>query len=175
MTTRRASEGRRTKPRELPKRVAESQRDQFLALSVTLTGFDSAELHGTGMLDTYYALIPSIAGEPIFGDLLTCWRNIATRGSGKRSLIERLVAEEMFDDPDLGPLARNLALLWYTGSWFQLPGAWRNAHGASARDLTHVVSTKSYTEGLVWPAMNTHPQAAKQPGYASWAIKPKGA
>ena len=54
----------------------------------------------------------------------------------------------------------------------QLPAAWRNVHGAWANDVTFVVSTQSYTEGLVWKAIHTHPPAAKQPGYGSWALPP---
>lgn len=150
-----------------------SQLDQFVTLSVTLTGFDGAELWSTGMMDTYRELVPSIVGDAIFGDLLTRWHDIVDRGSGRQDDIDRLVTEEMLEDPTLGPVARNLAALWYTGMWYQLPGAWRNVHGASARDLTHVVSPQAYRESLVWKAIFTHPQAAKQPGYASWALPPK--
>ena len=56
--------------------------------------------------------------------------------------------------------------------WFQLPAEWRNVHGAWANDVTFVVSPQSYTEGLVWKAIHTHPPAAKQPGYGSWALPP---
>jgi hypothetical protein len=28
-------------------------------------------------------------------------------------------------------------------------------------------------EGLVWDAIGSHPQGAKQPGYASWALPPR--
>ena len=80
--------------------------------------------------------------------------------------------DQILDDPDLGPIARNVATLWYLGMWNQLPAAWRNKHGAWANDVTFVVSPQSYTEGLVWKAIHTHPPAAKQPGYGSWALPP---
>jgi hypothetical protein len=154
-------------------RTRASQLDQFLTLSATLTGFSTVELWGTGMVSTYYALVPSIVGEAIFGDLLTRWHDIVVRGAGRPRYVDRLVGAEMLDDPALGPVARNLGTLWYTGMWYQLPGAWRNLHGASALDLTHVVSPRAYEEGLVWKAILTHPPAAKQPGFASWAMAPK--
>lgn len=162
------------KPRTQPASgTGGSQLEQFLALSVTLTGFDSAELWGTGMVHAYYGLVPSIAGEAVFGDLLTRWHNIVVRGSGQPRYIDQLVTSEMLDDPKLGPVARNVAALWYTGVWNQLPVAWRNVWGANARDLTHVVSARGYEEGLVWKAIFSHPPAAKQPGFASWALPPK--
>jgi hypothetical protein len=82
------------------------------------------------------------------------------------------VKEQLFEDPDYGPIARNLTALWYTGQWSQLPAEWRNAQGAWANDTTYVVSPSAYVEGLVWKAMGTHPKAAKQPGYGSWALPP---
>jgi hypothetical protein len=149
-----------------------SQLEQFVGLSVILTGFGVAELWGTGMVPTYRALIPSIVGEAHFGELLTRWRDIAIRGSGDLDYLEELVTTELLQDDQLGPIARNVATLWYLGMWYQLPAAWRNVHGANARDTTFVVSSQSYSSGLVWTAMHTHPPAAKQPGYASWALPP---
>jgi hypothetical protein len=148
---------------------------QFTALSSFLTGFDEAELHGTGMMQVYFDLIPSIVGADVLGRLLTRWTNLYARGAGDERLLEELVTTGLFDDPDLGPIARNLAGLWYLGMWNQLPSAWRGVHGAFAADTTFIVSPQSYAAGLVWPALHTHPPAAKQPGYGSWALPPDGA
>ncbi|HVA56872.1 MAG: hypothetical protein WBQ26_08490 [Gemmatimonadaceae bacterium] len=147
---------------------------QFVGLSALITGFDAAELHGTGMTQTYFDLIPSIIGPDFFGRLLTRWANINARGAGDERLLEDLVTTELFEDAALGPIARNLAALWYLGMWNQLPSTWRNAHGAWAGDTTFVVSPQSYTGGLVWKALHTHPPAAKQPGFGSWALPPEG-
>jgi hypothetical protein len=144
----------------------------FRSLSVTLTGFSDAELSGTAMAQTYFTLIPSIVGEEKFGRLLAIWRDTYIRGQGDEPLLEKLVKEQIFEEPDLGPIARNVVTLWYLGMWFQMPASWRNKHGAWANDVTFVVSPQSYTEGLVWKAIHTHPPAAKQPGYGSWALPP---
>ena len=146
--------------------------DLCLSFSVTITGFSEAELHGTALAKTYFALIPSIVGEKHFGELLAIWYDTLVRGEGDEPLLEQLVKDQILDDPTLGPIARNVATLWYLGMWNQLPAAWRNVHGAWANDVTYVVSTQSYTEGLVWKAIHTHPPAAKQPGYGSWALPP---
>jgi hypothetical protein len=70
-------------------------------------------------------------------------------------------------------MARNIIKMWYTGNWAQLPQAWRNQHGAGARDVDHVISSQAYQEGLVWRAIGTHPQGAKQPGFGTWALPPR--
>jgi hypothetical protein len=152
----------------------ESSLELFLSFSATLTGFGAAELWATGMVRTYYALLPSIVGDRIFGELLSRWRDTYIRGEGDEPLLDELVTTQILDDPKFGPLARNLAALWYLGMWNQLPAEWRNVHGAWANDVTNVVSPKSYAEGLVWKAIHTHPPAAKQPGYGSWALPPEG-
>jgi hypothetical protein len=146
--------------------------EQFIRLSVMLTGFDEAELHGTGMVPTYYALIPSIVGEELFGRLLSRWSNIYMRGAGDESMLEHLLTSELLEDDTLGPLARNLGALWYLGMWNQLPAAWRNANGAWAGDTTYILSPRSYTAGLVWKAIHSHPPGAQQPGFGSWAMPP---
>jgi hypothetical protein len=146
--------------------------EQFLQLSVMLTGFDEAELHGTGMVKTYYALIPSIIGAELFGRLLSRWSNIYTRGAGDEQMLEHLLTTELLQDETLGPLARNLGALWYLGMWNQLPAAWRNTNGAWAGDTTYILSPQSYTAGLVWKAIHSHPPGAQQPGFGSWAMPP---
>lgn len=146
---------------------------QFVELSEALTGFDAAELWGTGQVRTYYALLPSIIGDAIFGQLMSRWQDTWIRGEGDEPLLEALVKEQILEDPALGPVARNLAYLWYTGGWNQLPADWRNVHGAWANDQTFIVSSAAYSEGLVWKAIHAHPTAAKQPGYGSWALPPE--
>ena len=73
----------------------------------------------------------------------------------------------ILDSPRYGPVARNVAMMWYLGTWTQLPRPWRNTFGATACDTDHVVSAAAYREGLVWPAAGMHPMSAKQPGFGS--------
>ena len=155
---------------EPPDRVTHSHAELFLSLSVALTGYDRAELQGTGLVDTYRRIVLSTVGEAAFGDLLTAWHEMLHLPAKKQhGALKKLLTE----NPYLGPVAQNLGYLWYTGSWQQLPWGWRNAHGANAADATRVVSKEAYVEGLVWRAMGTHPPGAKQPGFGSWAMKPE--
>ncbi len=147
-------------------------RRQFVALSVILTGFNDAELWGTGMVDPYLDWIRSIVGDPCLGDLLSASQGAIDAANGNEATLERLIRLNLLEDDLLGPLARNLIVLWYLGQWNQLPPDWRDAHGASALDQTCIVSPDAYAEGLVWKAIHTHPQGAKQPGFGSWSLPP---
>jgi hypothetical protein len=82
--------------------------------------------------------------------------------------------KEILGDPDLGPVARNIALLWYCGTWTALPDSWRSRNGAAAADTTHVVSAAAYQAGLQWSVVWAHPAGARQQGFGAWAIEPDG-
>ena len=50
--------------------------DQFVTLSVTLTGYDRAELFGTGMVEAFYGEMTTILGGRIVGELLSTWTRV---------------------------------------------------------------------------------------------------
>jgi hypothetical protein len=145
---------------------------RFTELSVALTGFDRAELWGTGMVRPYYAALSSIVGEHVVGKLLAEWASLAAQAGTDPARLAALIESRLLEDALLGPVTRNLTTLWYLGLWTQLPFEWSNEHGANARDVTHYVSGQAYKEGLVWAAIHVHPQGAKQPGFGSWSLPP---
>ena len=93
--------------------------DDFGALSAALTGYPSAELLGTGMAETYLGHFTAIVGEAFAARLWTIGHDVVHRAGHDLSTQLEL---RILDDPDLGPPARNLIVLWYTGQWVQLPG-----------------------------------------------------
>ena len=142
--------------------------DDFVSLSAALTGFSVAQLQGTGMAATYHAELVAIVGDDL---------TVALVREGCLTLrwpddVEEQLRLRVMEDPDLGPLARNLVVLWYTGGWVQLPAEWRDRNGASSLDADRLLSATSWTEGLVWPAIGAHPTGAKAPGFASWVGPP---
>ncbi|HEX3151849.1 MAG TPA: hypothetical protein VHR66_27505 [Gemmataceae bacterium] len=148
----------------------------FLTLSSALTGFTTADLQGTGLVDIYYNQTLDVIGSRITGILLLKWSAIRTEAGTFDPLDAKFkprIQKDIFDDPLVGPVARNVLLMWYTGNWYQMPGEWRQNYGASAGDQPHVVSAKAYQEGLMWRAIAAHPPAAKSPGFGSWAEPPK--
>ena len=127
---------------------------RFLEVSAELTGFCRVELAGTGMTAAYLAALDEVLPA---------------------GLVDRLLAESpgtVLDDPALGPVARNVILLWYRGAWSALPQDWRAAHGASPHDTDHVVSAAAYRAGLQWVAAGAHPAGAAPQGYGAWAAPP---
>ena len=161
-------------PQRAERTPSDQSRTRFVALSVILTGFDDAELWGTGMVDPYLGWLLSVVGDQFTGDLLSASQYAIDAAKGDEAKLEQLVRDNILADPTLGPIARNLIVLWYLGEWNQLPADWRDAHGASAMDQTCIISPDAYAQGLVWKAIHTHPTGAKMPGYASWSLPPYG-
>ena len=129
-----------------------SEKDLFLKISVALTGFNEAELEGTGMVDTYYQTIL----ENNTTDVITYFfRAVETIFEGSNSDEEKAIETVLMPATAFNGLAQNIITMWYLGNWGQ-----------------NVVSGKAYTQGLVWDAAETHPPGAKQPGYGTWSMPP---
>ena len=131
--------------------------ERFVALSAALTGFRAVDLWGTGQARAHLDLVLSVAGEGLGARLL------AADPDDTAALLA---------DPDLGPLARNVIVLWYLGQWDQMPRAWRDRHGAPPADVAHVASAAAFRAGLVWPAIGSHAMSADPPGFGSWSAPP---
>ena len=134
----------------------------FLQVSSDLTGFDRFELTSTGMAETYLTTLDRIVPAGLMDDLMAAWYDPDAI----------MVGRTPFDDPKIGPVARNIILLWYRGTWTGLPEAWRAAYGASPLDVDHLVSGAAYRAGLQWAAAGGHPAGADAQGYAAWAAPP---
>jgi hypothetical protein len=140
-------------------------REQFVALSVQLTGFGRVRLLGTGLADDYVRVVASALPTGVFEDLLTA--------AGEAPDAARIAA--IMRDPKLGPVARNVAVLWYCGTWSPLPEGWQQAYGTVSATPNGVVSAQAYQQGLQWVAAGAHPMGARQQGYGAWAERPTGA
>lgn len=143
---------------------------RFVAMSAALTGYDDAELWGTGMVQTYLTFAVNAVGARVVGDLLSAWNDLAIAEGPNPP--EHLMREMLLAPAEIGPVARNVVVMWYLGQWNQMPADWRDRHGANVADQNCVVSPDAYAQGLVWKAIGTHPQGAKMPGYGSWALPP---
>ena len=150
---------------------------RFLMLSALLTGYDRAELQGTGCAEDYWAHFRKVIPPEILTAFLVPVPEIAGceghAAPGPRER-DRRVRETYLADERLGQPARALIQLWYLGQWRPLPQDWRRAYGASRHDVAKVISTRAYREGLVWDAIGAHPMGAKQQGFGAWAAEPPG-
>lgn len=142
---------------------------EFLALSQVLTGFGRVLLAGTGQAGCYLGFLDAVLPAGMLDELLCATRSLP-EGAGR----EAAVGPAILDDPKLGPVARNIILLWYRGTWVTLPEDWRAAYGTSPLDTDHVVSAPAYQAGLQWVAAGAHPAGALQQGYGAWAAAPGG-
>ncbi|MFQ3197253.1 MAG: hypothetical protein ACI8R9_000631 [Paraglaciecola sp.] len=138
--------------------------DSFLAISAWLTGFEAIELQGTGMTSVYFSTLQkNITGanlEVFFAEarsvLLTAEKDPV---AAKARTLSHLMQNSSFNN-----LAKQIILMWYIGQWFPEPAG-------DARNSTQI-NAQSYVESLMWPAADTHPPGAKQPGFGSWAERP---
>ena len=142
-------------------KATSDQLETFYELSSALTGFDKIDLIGTGVGEEYFDELVQGAGEKHVKDLLAA----AKEAGGSTARIRK----NIWNDARLGPMARNVVLMWYLGSWYPLSEEWNREHRAdSERVPEHVVSAAAYQEALWAPAIGSHPRGAKPPGFGSW-------
>ena len=140
----------------------------FLDISVYLTGFSKIELQGTGMLETYFNTINANTNPLIVNAFYEEVRHILALDNDKK--IEEAIAEKLMPLDKYEGLAQQSILMWYMGTWSTLNYDEKTNTYSLINGV--VVSANAYTQGLVWEAAETHPPAAKQPGYDSWAHPP---
>jgi hypothetical protein len=137
------------------------QLEIFYELSSALTDFDKIDLVGTGVGEEYFGELVRNAGEAHVNKLLAEAKKAGTSPESIR--------KKIWDDKQLGPLARNLVLMWYLGSWYPLSEEWSKEHRPDLERVSeHVVSAVAYKEALWAPAIGAHPRGDKPPGFGSW-------
>ena len=146
--------------------------ERFLAFSSQVTAYSVFELRGTGLADAYLTTVEEVVGRQVLDEVLDRYdAAVASAEDGAR--LSELLRRDLFSDPRLGPIARNIVKMWYLGVWYELPQTWTDAYGAQQRDVAFAVSAAAYTEGLLWPSIGANPPGAKAPGYGSWAQPPR--
>ena len=145
----------------------------FIDFSEVLTGFSAYQLYGTGQAETYFKAVQDVLSAELVEEMLHLFGDVASEAQDDANQLREGMQRTILGDPKFGPIARNILKLWYAGSWYQLPEAWREAYGERENDIDFVVSAESYTEGLLWPAVGANPSGAKPFGYGTWADPPK--
>lgn len=133
----------------------EEEKKIFLEISVYLTGYDEIELLGTGMLEDYFNVVINQNNAGTAEAFLTDAGSILKNNKGNPEKINEEILSRLMPDSLYAGLAKNIITMWYMGSW-----------------MNEMVSSQSYTQGLIWNAAGTHPPGAKQPGYGSWHNPP---
>jgi hypothetical protein len=127
----------------------------FLQISSYLTGFNEAELLGTGMLNTYFKTVKENNSSLDVQLFIETAATIITEAKGNDQKLNNAIATRLMPSSCYNNLAQNIITMWYTGNW-----------------NNNVISPQSYVQGLIWDVAEAHPPGAKQPGYGSWSIPP---
>lgn len=146
--------------------------EDFVAISVVLTGYSRAELFGTGCAQEYWHQFRQVTPDLILTAFLADAQDLEKALAQDPDAVAQQIRSRYLASEKFGPLARSLIQLWYLGQWIPLPQAWRRSFGASRFDTARVISALAYKEGLVWDAIGAHPMGAKQQGFGAWAVAP---
>lgn len=135
----------------------------FLDISAWLTGFEAVQLQGTGMAQTYYDTLTGNSSAAAVAAFAQEARAVVALGAKDAGAAQARIQAGLMDT-GYNDMAKKIILMWYTGQWYPDP----------VNDLftSNQINAQSYIEGLMWPAAQTHPPGAKQPGFASWAEQP---
>jgi hypothetical protein len=144
---------------------------QFLAISSALTGFDEADLQGTGLVDAYLYEVQAVIGDVEATAFIGAGVSALLAGDGDPARTDAALAA-LLAHPRFGPVARNVITMWYLGTWSRMPDGWYGDRPRNILDVDRVISAQAYVESLVWRAAGTHPPGAKQPGFGSWSLAP---
>ena len=131
--------------------------NEFVELSQELLGIDQYYLWGTGRAAKYYDEVERFYGQARVQSMINKYTAIRQAAD-----FEQRMYADLWSDEDSGPIVREITLLWLT------PNGWYSLHGQP-----QMPDPYAYGDGLLWPAVGSHPPGAKAPGYNSWTEKPK--
>ena len=116
----------------------------FIRFSSILTGYSPLKLGAAAVAPTYYRLLETVLAPDIFGALIRSARAVALEDDREGQADVALLLK----DRVLGPVLKNIILVWYTGTWNALPLEWQQQFGGPGENATRVVSPDAYKGGL---------------------------
>ena len=151
-----------------------NQRRVFLNLSSELTGYFGWELEGTGLVDSYRQLVSDVLGPKLTSEFYGFAEpivNVPDADSREQKV------RDTFPPSRFWPVLSALTMLWYTGTWTQLPDSWYAAAGLPVpgpqdAGRTHTPSGLAYIEQLSYRTAEAHTPGAKPTGFGSWSEEP---
>lgn len=127
----------------------------FLALSRVLTGEKTLDLK----LGELYRNRLLVHYATTLEELESAFKPFATDKDAEKKL-QALLQKS----PKLGPIARAVLWVWYTGE-FKTP--YETTDGPASHE--------PYAEGLLWKVIHAHAPGYTNAGFGAWAEKPPGA
>ncbi len=140
----------------------QQQMDNFVGLSAVLTGFNQSIIAPTidpiNVKKEYFAKFTEEISN--YQDILDTYASLK---DVTPALSDQQIGEKMLSDSDFEMPCRQLIFLWYSGAW----GSVENGMVVS-----NMLSSKSYTQGLAWQVMQSHPMGDSNYRYGYWAQQP---
>lgn len=153
--------------------------NNFIGLSAVLTGFNANIL--APALDPvnikaeyfpfYTAKVNEESGNPNLADSIFA-KFSSLQNQTNPKLTDQQIGEAMLDasnGADFVLACRKLIFMWYSGAWPTLIPA---TSATPANTVSNMISAKSYTCGLAWQVMQSHPMGDSNYRYGYWAKPP---
>ena len=143
----------------------------FIGLSAVLTGFNKSiiapNIDPVDIKTTYLEEFNSKVESKLDTEILSNYAFLE-----KEDKSDQEIGEAMLDSSngeDFVMACRSLIFLWYSGAWPTIIPA---TVDQPASTISSLVSSKSYTAGLVWQVMQAHPMGDSNYQYGYWAEPP---
>jgi len=146
--------------------------NNFVGLSAVLTGFAAATIAPAidpiNIKAEYYAKFQAEIGNNLFFQILSDFQTRNTPPGSNQTQEEKnqLIGEAMLagsNGENYVMSCRKLIFLWYSGAWPTVDGDTTSSQ---------MLSAKSYTQGLAWQVMQSHPMGDSNYRYGYWAKEP---
>ncbi len=140
--------------------------NDFAAMSAALTGFRLSfiqpQLDPVNLSQLYFDTATEQTNGKAFTlqMLLTAYRGMSTQPA--QQVANNLLGIGAGSNQLTFPLAQSIIKLWYTGGWYE-PGS---------INMSFVVSSGAYTNGLVWNVMQSHPMGSSLFTFGYWSEAP---
>lgn len=148
----------------------------FIGLSSVLTGFSNSILSPgldpvdikSEYLSFFTKAVADESGDASLVDsILQTFTSLKKQGLTDQKIGETMLSPENGDAFVLA--CQKLIFMWYSGAWPTLIPA---TNSAPATTVSNLISAKSYTAGLVWQVMQSHPMGDSNYRYGYWASAP---
>lgn len=152
--------------------------ENFIGLSEVLTGFShtvfAPDLDPTEIKSVYLPLFQNKIAEEnpeqpqLVDQILNLFETLQNQ-----KLTPQEIGDALLDEQKNGAgfvlACRKLIFLWYAGAWPTLLPATPNQ---AASTISQMVSATSYSMGLVWQVMQSHPMGDTKGHYGEWENPP---
>lgn len=148
----------------------------FIGLSAVLTGFSTSILSPTldpvdiksEYLPFFTKVVADESGDSnLVNNILQKFASLKQQGLADQKIGEAMLAPANGDAFVLA--CRKLIFMWYSGAWPTIIPA---TDSTPETTVSNLISAKSYTAGLAWQVMQSHPMGDSNYRYGYWASAP---